>query len=874
MKKRGSRPFGAGRLVDDELHHHIESKIERYVARGMAEEDARRLVVAEFGDPEAIRDELLAIDAPGPEGSFGSGILDALRQDVSIALRRLRRSPGFATAAILTLGLGIGAASAIFGIVNAVVLDPLPFPDPERLVQLNQTAPDGRRFTVSNPDLEDFRTGVTGLEALAGMYRADLALQRNGEPVSLVAQMVTGDFFRVFQTAPVSGRVFGASSVGPDPERVVVLSHRAARSLFEGPDQAVQSTLRLDDIPFEVIGVMPSGWEPMARADLWIPMLHHPLHMDRQDHDLDAVGRIAGHASVGAVDREAKDVAARLGREHPSTNERWSVQLTPLREAYLGADRIRGGWLLLGTVALLLLLACASVATLLLAKASERGREMGVRAALGAGRGRLIRQLVTESLVLSLLGGALGVILAFVGVPLLQAVAPENTPRIADAAVDLEVIFFAGTASLVTGLLFGLAPIGHVARRAPAAVLGAGTRGAVGSGEERFTGTLVAFQIALAVALLSGSGLLAMSFLEARSLDTGMAVDEIVVVPLMLSGDRYTVAERAVAQEEIQRAIESIPGVAAVGSSNIGPLSGGNTTIDLAVEGRPGSAGEAPFARWRSVTRSYFDAAGLDVLHGRTFESFDVADDAESVVVFTETLARRTFGAPESAVGARIAMGWNGTNWRRVVGVVSDLEDVAIQPQTPSVFFFPEQGGWPWSNLVVRLAAADLAVPAREIREAIWEVDSGLPVPIVERLSGRTEEAVAGRGFNLLLVSVFGGVALTLAMLGIYGVTLHSVTSRTREIGVRIALGARAERVARRIIGRGARMVAAGIAGGLGLSFLFARWLQGLLFRGSGVDWRILGCSAAFVAVTAMVSLWLPSRRAARVDPCRALAAD
>ena len=859
---------GGDPRVDDELRHHIQERTDRLVADGMDPDEAHRQAERAFGDVDAVRREVERID--NPVRSAPGRLFDRIRFDLAFAVRQLRRSPGYALVAILTIGLGIGASTSIFGLVKAVVLDPLPYPNADALVLFNEMAPDGLTFTVSDPNYQDYRERLEGLEHLTAVSRADYSTDQDGRPRRVVSATVTGGFFPLFGGAPTLGRTFTEDESGADAVQLAVLSHDFWADHYAQDPDVVGRTLPLDGLPFEVVGVMPDGWEPLEDVDVWTPL---PLtYQSRDNHDFMVVGRVASGTTLAAARAELSAAAEALARDHPETNQDWSARIVPLKEALLGPERVRAGWVLLGAVGLLLLMACASVSNLLLARASVRGREMQLRASLGAGRWRLVQQLLTESLVLSGAGAAVGMALTMVFLPALQALSPADTPRLDQAAVGGGVVLFAVGVALACALLFGLAPVLHLLRDALSARAGRGHGG--GRASDRVRHALVAGQVALSLTLLVGAAALGRSFLALQDVDAGLPLENAVVVPLMMSGDRYTMDERAVARTAMVDALEALPGVEAVGSTNVLPFSGMNTVVNINVEGRPTTPDRSPFVRWRAVSPGFLEAAGKIPLAGRGLRPADFDRDAEDVVVLSATLARMLFDDPADAVDQRIAMSWNGANYRRVVGVVPDLEDQSVREAAPALFFFPDPGMLTWVNMLVRFEDGAAAPSAAAVREAIWSVDPGLPVPSVERLDERFRGSVAGFGFNLLVMGVFASVALVLSLLGIYGVVLFAVERRTREIGVRMALGARPEGVVRLVLAQGLRLAGAGVAVGVVLSLVLARYLDALLFRTDATAPLQIAVPAVLLALTALAATWLPAHRATRIDPREALGAE
>jgi predicted permease len=870
--------------VDDELRHHIEERVDRLVASGMDPDRARRVALEHFGDLGAIRAELRTIDRGRDAGR--SSLASRLALDLSFAFRQLHRRLAFAALAVGTLAAGIAASTAIFGLVKAVVLDPLPYPESDRLVVVDQVTPGGLAFSVSVADFSDARQRLDGVEHLSASRWTDVTYQADGQPIRVTAAYVTDDFFSLFGGEPQAGRTFSEplepAAAGPGVlfldesvavAPVVVVSHRFWRAALGGADGAVGRVVVLDGIPVTVVGVMPAGWAPLTDTDVYLPLPVDALRASRENHDFDVFGRLAPDVQLAAARTEADALARTLGEEHPETNEGWGLRLRPLKEAVVGEDRIRAGWMLLGAVGLLLLLACASVSNLLLARASTRGPEVGLRMALGASRFRLVQQFMTESLVVALVSAALGVTLASLALPVLRVLAPAGTPRIGEAVIDVPVLLVALGLSLATSVIFGLAPILHVSRHESASVLRGGPRGA-GPAGGRARAALVGAQVAITVTLLAAAGLLASTFQQMRAVDTGLPVDTALSVPVVMSGPRYENGARQQAVRQIRERLEAIPGVAAAGTTNIVPFSGANSSVNVAVDGRVNTPESAPFVRWRAIGPGFFEAAAVMATSGRLFQAADFGGRTEQVVVLGESLARRLAGGAAEAVGLRIAMGWDGTNWRRVVGVVPDIEDLAVSDEAPLTFYFPAEGAMATTTFLVRLESAATVPPMQDIRRAIWEVEPALAVPTIDPLRSRAFRSVAAPRFNLAIVGIFGAVALVIAVMGVYGVTLFSVHQRRREIGVRIALGARPGGIVRMVLGRTLAIAGVGAVAGLGIALALAGTVESILFRTSPRNPWVLIAAAAVAGTAALAAAWLPARRAGATNPVQALRAD
>jgi predicted permease len=801
----------------------------------------------------------------------GGGGMDSLRQDLGFAVRQFVRRPAFALLAVVTIGLGIGAATAIFGMVRAVVLEPLPYPDAGRLVEVLETTPDGRDFSTSESNFLDFHERNRTFERLAAYRQSPLSARFGDEPIQLEAMRVTAEFFAVLGGAPAFGRVFTGQEAGAQPALVAVVSNALWRDAFGADRQALGRTVLLDGIAHEMIGVMPAGWEP--ETDIWLPQQLDPAQ-DRGDHMLRVIGLLAGGATSESAHADLMAIQRDLSARFPESNGGWGVAVRPLKLSFVGAGTVRAGWFLLGAVGLLLLLACASVSSLLVARATTRRREVALRTAIGASPARVLRQLMTEAAVLSLAGGVFGVMLAYGAMPLLRTLSPPGTPRIEEATIDPTVLAFAFLVTVGVGILFGLAPTLHALRADVRDALADGDRGAT-SGGERIRSALVVAQIAVAFALVVGVGLLAASFARLRGEDPGIAVAGMLAVPLTLPWEQYDADNRVRVLREIEARIAAVPGVSAAGLVNVAPFTGSNTMNDLSVEGIAYDGNENPFARWRSVSVGYFEAAGVAIIAGRPLRSEDrglgAGDRAAAVV--SETMARQIWGSPEAALGRRFAMSRNSINWNRVVGVSEDVRDHLLDEAPLPQFFFPDGGWWPWMTLVLR-TDAELPAIANAIRTAIWEVAPDLPVPTIEPVARNLAGIIAGPRFNFVLTLVFGTVALTLAIMGVYGITHLAVSRRAREIGIRMALGGSVAGMVGLVVRRSARLAIAGVALGLALAVASARAIQAILFRTSPLDPAILGGAAAVLLTCALVAAWIPARRAASVDPASVLRAD
>ena len=880
---RRVRRFASGgsdlrREVDDEIASHLEHTARELMASGMdpreAEEEARR----RFGPVEHSREACLAIDRRRYRARRRWEALHDLVQDLGFAVRTFRRSPVFVAGAILTLALGIGANTAVFSVVHGVLLKPLPFPEPERLVALWESNPD-RDWTaadVAPANVLDWReqnrvfTDVTALLTL----RSQLALTGSGEPQAVDAIFVCGNFFSVLGVPPLLGRWLRPEETWDDTERVVVLSHGFWRRSFGGDPKILGRDLRINARTYRVVGVMPPGFSyPLADLDVWIPMgwskENRTQPYFRRAHYLFSVARLKPGVSLEQARADLRSIADRLEEQYPETNTHMGAGLTPLHEWVVGETR-RPLLILLGAVGLVLLIACANVANLQLARATVRAREMALRSALGAGRGRLLRQLLTESLLLALLGGAAGVLLGAQGTRALLALAPGDIPRAAEIGLHPAVLLFSLAATVLTGLLFGLAP----ALRSVGAEAGEAlreSRGASGQRGNRMRGSLMVAEVALAVVLAVGAALLAQSFLRLRQVDPGFRTENVLTAGLSLPGASYpeTRAVGVLAGRLLER-VETLPQVRSAAVTTALPLSGLSWTSDFTVEGWPAGREGTEFHR-RAVSPGYFRTLGVPLLQGRVFTAADGAE-APPVVVINESLARRYFDG-EDPVGRRVRFSPDDPDgeWATIVGVVGDekLEGLAAENRVEILQPFA-QAPEHQLKLAVR-TDGDPATLLPALRAALKDLDRDLPFLDVAPLDDLVAQATARERFLALLMATFAGIALALAAVGVFALISYAVTQRTREIGIRMALGAAERQVLRLVIGRAMALVLVGVGLGAAGALAFSRVLQSLLFGVSAADPATFVLVAAALALLAFSSTYVPARRAAQVDPAVAL---
>jgi predicted permease len=857
--------------VGDELAYHIEMMERDLVAGGMSPAAAREAARARFGDArrigDACRDEAHVRDRQRRRADW----LGELAQDVRYALRQLRASPRFAAVAILTLAVGLGASTTIFGIADAVLLRPLPFLAPERLAIAFEQTPAGSTFSPSEPNFLDWRARSRRFADLAAVAGRTPSVTGGDEPEQLGGAAVTHTLFGTLGVRPQLGRTFTAAedAKGSDT-RVAVIGHALWQRRFGGDPRVLDRTIELDGERYRVIGVMPRGFDFPGQAEVWVPMAPS-YEWPRADRRIDVVvGRLAPGATLDQGTRELADIAAALGREYPAANKDWSATARPFTEWYVSPDMRKRVVTLLATVGLLLLMACVNVASLLLARGGVRARQIAVRAALGAGRGRIVRQLVTESLVLSLLGGAAGVALAAAAVPLVRRTGSAVTPLLAEMRVDWRVLSFALVACVVTGLLFGLAPALRLARTGAGRhdLLRGGTRVA---GGERVRSALVVTSVALATTMLVCAGLIGTSFVKLMRVDLGYSAEQVLVGNVVLPSERYERGRVADFYDQLVRRVAVLPGVRAAGAMNIAPFSGGNTAMGWAVAGRePADKSQYPVASWRTVTPGFFRSLGISLLRGRDFGPQDTRD-APRVAVISEGLANLAWPG-ESALGRDLRLG-NGRTIT-VVGVVRDtrLLNVDSLPR-PTMYFAEEQFGWPAMWLTVR-ASGDPTQLAAAVKREVAALDPTLPLAQVQPLTQLVSSSTAQPRLTVLVFTIFATAALTLAAVGLYGLISFGVAQRTREIGVQLALGARPRRIVRAVLGQGMRLAATGVVLGTVTAFGAAGALRSILYDTAPTNATTYALVGALLLGVAALASAAPARRAARLDPASTLRSE
>ena len=792
--------------------------------------------------------------------------------DLRYAFRQLVKNPGFASVAILTLALGIGACTAIFSVVNGVLLRPLDFPQPDRIVVIRETnLPQFPEFSVSPPNYLDWAKQTKSWQYLAAYSGAQVNLTGKGEPQRLVSVKATAHYFDVYQIKPVLGRTFIPEEDAPGKDHVVVLSHAFWQRVFGSEPNVLGRAIQLNGEPYTVIGVAPPHFGEASKVDTWVPMGFKPDETAadaRGGHYLNVVGRLRASVNIASARAELELLAAQLARQYPDSNLGWGVTMSPILD-YSVRDVRPILYTLLGAVGCVLLIACANIANLLLARATARHRELSIRTALGASRARLVRQLLTESILLGLAGGAAGVLVARWGLDLLLTLAPSTLPRTNDIHLDASVLIFSLALSALTGVIFGIAPALLAAHTDVQEGLKQGARGST-DGRGRLRGALVVVEVAFALVLLGGAGLLARSFMRLTHVDPGFVPEHATVLRLALPEKKYEKSEQQLAfADALLSRLRALPGIQAAGLTHSLPLIS-DWVLGFKIEGRPEvRPADLPSTNYYSVTPDYFPAMGIRLIRGRLFNQHDDAR-APRVAIINETLARQFF-PNEDPIGKRILVTNGPDVWRQIVGIVGDIKQYGVDKETTSQTYEP-YAQYPFRSLNVVLRTSDSgSVLAGALRPAVYAIDKDQPVGAIQPLEEILGATIAKQRFAMLLLVIFSSVALVIAAVGIYGVMAYSVVQRTGEFGIRMALGAQRSDVLRLVLSYAGKLVSLGLVIGLGATFAASRLMGSMLFQTNAHDPLTFSLTTLLLAAVAIAACLLPAHRATRVNPIEAL---
>jgi putative ABC transport system permease protein len=851
---------------DAELRFHLEQQIADYVAAGMAPEEARRRVRLEFGGLDQVKEECRDVGA--------ARFLDNLIQDVRFGVRQLRRNPGFTAVAVMTLALGIGANTAVFSVVNAVLLKPLAYHNPDRIVTLSSAWKNSKEYSpVSAPDFRDWHKQSTVFSAMAYYKAFDTAILTGQKAEYGRVALVTPEFFRVLEVRPAAGRGFIPDEEQPGSAGAAIIGFSFARSNFGSVSAALNQVVHIYDKPLTIVGVMPPAFHFPDQTDLWFPAdTILPVVESRGGHNYWAIGRLKPGIHLDQAQAEMSAIAQRLTKQYPAADRNMGVTITRMRDEMVRNVRLTL-YVLLAAVGLLLLIACANVATLLLARSSARTREIVIRSALGASRKRTLGQLITESLLLALLGGGAGLVLAISVSKALVALAPGNVPRLGEASINTCVLAFTFAVSLLASLLFGLAPAFYGSRTDLSEGLKQGASRMVGGAALRIRGMLAVAEIALTIVLLVGAGLLVRSFVALNNVSLGFRPQHVLVMEMSVPASPGLTDRSRAARfySSLLDGVSDLPGVAAAGATMALPGhagSNGSYWIDHLPEQLTANAPNAVFS---VVTPGTFAALGIPLKAGRDFSARD-SYNAPLTAIINEALARRSFPG-QDPLGRSIFCGLDTDKPMQIVGIVGDVRQYGpAQKPEPEIYMPYDQhtlGAGTSLSVVVRTTVAPGALAAT-LRREVHKRSPDVPVRF-STLEEHVEENVATPRFRSLLLGIFAAVALCLAMAGVYGVLAYRVSQRTSEIGLRMALGATPRSILRMVLWQG--LVFVGLGGALGLAGALAatRLLSSMLFQVKPGDPFTYVGAGALIGLVALVASYVPARRAAKVDPMVAL---
>ncbi len=870
------------RDLDQEVRSYVDLLTEEKIKAGMSPDDARRAARLEAGSVEQIKDEVRDVR----KGTF----LDSGFQDIRYGIRLLRRSPGFTTLAVLTIGLGIGANSAIFSVINGVVRKPLAYPGADRLMFITSQFPtlNFSKFWISPPEYFDFKEHTKAFSQVAAYTTGAQNLSEGDRPERVNAAFVTASMFDVLGVRPQRGSTFTEEQDRPGADPVVVLSHEIWERAFGADPAIVGKPIMIQGRQRTVLGVMPPGFDLHdSKSQLWLPLGLDPNNRQaRGSHFVYVVGRLAPASSMAQANAELQLMLKQQWREwvpqgHNPNDSTHRVQMAPLRDEVVGNVR-RALWVLQGAVALVLLIASANVANLLLARAESRHKEFAVRTALGAGKTRILRQFMTEGTVLSLLGAALGLALAFWGLKALLAANPDSVPRASEITLDPVVLTFTVGVALLTGLVFGLAPLLHMGEQAVTlSIKEGGMRATAGSGRNRVRRGLVVAEIALAVMLVIGAGLLIRTFKNLTSVDAGFDIENRVTFGLVLPQATYPDSQRVVQViADLSRRLDEIPGVERVSAMQGLPPQRPVNANDVNFEGYTPGTGDPPanVDYYQTVTLGYFETMGIEMVKGRAFQAGDAIGGP--VAIINESLARR-FYQDKDPIGRRLDpfLTNNGTLFT-IIGVARDVKQGGLEaPAGTELYFNHEQlpriaGFAPRQMNLVLHVSRPLTSLTPAIRAAVTATDPGLPIVQMRTMEDVVGASLTRQRFLSLLLGIFAGVALLLAAIGTYGVLAYMVSERQREIGIRMALGAGNGQVVALVLKQGISIALVGIAVGVAGALALSRITQSLLYGVDPADPATFGTVVGVIVLVAIAACLIPMLRATRVDPLTAIRAD
>ncbi|MCZ6918636.1 MAG: ABC transporter permease [Gemmatimonadetes bacterium] len=870
--------------VNTELQAHIEGRVEEYMSVGMSAQDARTKAESQFGDIGQIaaacrREGRGRHERTTPEGR---DFMQSILQDVRFAIRTLIKRPAFAATVLLTVVLSIGATTAMFSVVNGVLLHPLPHPDPEELVLVYEVDQRGRFLedhnSVTQAGFDAWRRQNRVFESMAAFQMFPLTFRGEGDPEKVSAGSVTPAFFGILGLNAVVGRTFLPEEEQPGTARVVILGHMFWQRRYGGDPAVVGTTVGVGSGSYEIVGVLPPGFEFLDQdIALWIPRrLSQDALQNWRSHTLNVVARLREGVTLDQAQADMERVVDALRQEQPAFLTGWSVNVVSMTDEVVGNIR-PALFVLLGAVGIVLLIATVNVANLMLARMTAEQREFAVRTALGAVRSRLVRQKLTESLVLAVAGGAAGVLVAIGATRLLLTVAPESLPHVDQIAVDGRVLAFAALMSLLTGFVFGIVPALHSSRPDVAGFLKEGSRSTTGTrAQHRLRTGFAVSQLAFSLVLLISAGLMMSTFLRLMRVDPGFHAAGVMTMKVTLPRSRYPdVAAQAAFLDQLIPELRRAPDVQYAGATKFLPFGDDEWTWSVQIDGQPvEQEGEKRDYGYHLINAEYFPAMGITLERGRAFNQFD-ALDAPLVAIVNQSFVRRFFADGTDPIGQRMAISGSGERWIEIVGLVEDVNQYSLDIDPEPAYYAPYgQALYPWlideMNLVLHTAGDPTATVSR-VRRAVRTLDPQVVVSDVATMHERVSKSVARSRFALILLGVFAGVALTLALVGIYGVISYSVGQRAQEIGLRIALGAEPMHIVAQILKSGAWLATAGIAVGLVFAAAFTRFQASLLYGVEAIDPLVYGTLAVVLGLVTLLATYVPARRASRLDPMAVL---
>jgi putative ABC transport system permease protein len=862
--------------IDREMRSHLELQVEANIRTGMSPAEARERALRSFGNVNRAVDAAYDVK--------GGGLLETLTQDVRYGARMLAKHKAFTSIAVITLALGIGANTAIFSVVNQLLLRPLPYRDADRIVMLWEVTSEGRhQNSTSRGNFRQWRQQTTSYQQIAAFTDSRFNLTGAGEPEELSVQMATPELFKVLGVDPLLGRTFVPDDAEEGKPPVAVLSYGLWQRQFGGQASVVGQPITLNDAKYTVIGVMPQNFKFHIQrrsgtgrpAELWtiLPMPTGPGANER-GRFLSTVARLKDGVTADHANTELRTIHARLSDEEPKFNKNWSAEVLPLREQFFGNVK-RPLWLMLGAVGFVLLIACANVANLLLSLATSREKEIAVRAALGARRTRVVRQLLTESLLLALLGSVLGLVFAWLGIKALVMISPKDLISLQGVGLNVTVLLWTLGVSVLTGIIFGLAPALHVSRLNLNDSLKEGGKSESGqaSGSRRLRSALVISEIALAVVLLASAGLLIKSFIRLQQVDRGFDTDNVLTMVIRVSDSRYKEDAQFVNFfGQVLERVRYLPTVRSAGMVNYLPLYGGlGSATGFKVVGRPEPPpGQGPSCDVRVADAGYFQSLGIPLLRGRNFSDTEQREPRH-VILINEALAR-TYFAEEEPLGQRLdVLMFDTPQPAEIIGVVGNVRyDSLVDASPPAVYFPHPDLTYAFMTLVIRTDGEPASI-APAVQREIRSLEPNQPVSNVRTMNQVMSEWVARSRFNTLLLGLFAGLATLLSAVGIFGVMNYSVALRTREIGLRLAVGAQPRQVLLLILKQGFWLTIAGVILGLVAALALTRLLSGLLFGVAAIDVTTFATISLLLVFVSLLACYLPARRAMRIDPLRAL---